>query len=132
MDVARGIGYLHASNVIHGDIKGVGAFHPVLAENLTSSVQRNVLIDDDGTARLCDFGQSKLIGIAGFTATKFAGSVRYLAPELLPTDSDEKLTPTRETDVYAFSMVALEVCDSGSFCSFRPSARNCRLHTIFV
>jgi len=90
--VARGLKYLHASDVIHGDLKG-----------------RNILIDDDGCPRLCDFGQSKLIGIAGFTATKFAGSVRYLAPELLPTESEDVLILTRETDVYAFSMAALEI-----------------------
>ena len=102
-------------------------FHPVLADRLILSAQRNILIDEEGAPRLCDFGQSKLIGIAGFTATKFAGAARYLAPELLPTASEEQVKLTRETDVYAFSMVALEVCDSGSICSFRSSARNCAI-----
>jgi len=90
--VARGLKYLHDSNIIHGDIKA-----------------HNILAGDDGSPQLCDFGQSKLIGIAGFTATTFAGSVRYLAPELLPTESNGNVILTRESDVFAFSMVALEI-----------------------
>jgi serine/threonine protein kinase len=71
--------------------------------------QRNVLIDDDGTPLLCDFGRSRFIGQRGFT-TEFAGTVRYLAPELIDCASNNA-TPlvTEETDIYAFSMAALEV-----------------------
>ena len=111
-------------------------FHPVLADSLILFGQRNILIDDEGAPRLCDFGQSKLIGIAGFTATKFAGATRYLAPELLPTQCEQcqylapELLPTEceqcekpvklttETDVYGFSMVALEVRVGLGICSF--------------
>jgi len=89
--VAHGLEYLHSKGVIHGDIKG-----------------SNVLISDDGSPRLCDFGQSKLVEISGFTATKLAGSARYQAPELLPPDeSTPKLT--LETDIYGFSMTSLEI-----------------------
>lgn len=102
-------------------------FHPVLADSLILFGQRNILIDDEGAPRLCDFGQSKLIGIAGFTATKFAGATRYLAPELLPTECEQCEKPvklTTETDIYGFSMVALEVCVGLGICSFRSSAHN--------
>jgi hypothetical protein len=69
---------------------------------------------------LCDFGRTKLVGHRGFT-TIFAGATAYLAPELLkvagPThEHDETPEPegyvpelSKETDVYGFSMVALEV-----------------------
>jgi serine/threonine protein kinase len=82
------------------------------------STQRDILIDDKGTPLLCDFGRSKLIDHRGFT-TLFAGSARYMAPELTATESDvdfefaSESFPilTKATDVFAFSMVALEVSD---------------------
>ena len=79
-------------------------------------------MDDDGTPRLCDFGRSKFIDHRGFT-TSFAGSARYMAPELTAAEPDVDYegdgseapiidTPpdlTKATDVFAFSMVTLEV-----------------------
>jgi len=90
--VARGLEYLHSEGVIHGDIKG-----------------RNVLVGDDGSPQLCDFGQSKLVDIGGFTATKLAGSARYQAPELLPSDGSFTPKLTLKTDIYGFSMTSLEI-----------------------
>lgn len=70
---------------------------------------------------LADFGRSKLMDHRGFT-TSFAGSSRYLAPELMENeeeigvdDYDDDLADdpmpnlTKETDVYAFAMVIIEV-----------------------
>ena len=79
-------------------------------------------MDDDGTPLLSDFGRSKFIDHRGFT-TAFAGSARYMAPELTAAEPDvvygedehgtyeNQGTPnlTKETDVFAFSMLALEV-----------------------
>jgi serine/threonine protein kinase len=70
--------------------------------------QSNVLIDDDGVPRLSDFGQSKFVDHKGFT-TPLAVSARYTAPELMETHYGSL---TYETDVFAFSMLALEVSDS--------------------
>jgi len=105
--VARGLEYLHSRDVIHGDLKG-----------------HNVLISDDGRPLLADFGRSKFIDHRGFT-TAFSGSARYLAPELvndgvdvddtdaayeeLEKQDDAMPNLTKETDVYAFSMVTLEI-----------------------
>ena len=84
---------------------------------------------------MADFGRSKLIEHRGFTTATIAGSARQMAPELLqreeeeaednmavaeddqPTDSKVPELPklSKEADVYALSMVALEVnhpCDS--------------------
>jgi len=98
-------------------------------------------MDDNGTPLLSDFGRSKFIDHRGFT-TAFAGSARYMAPELTAAEPDvvygedahgiyeEQGTPnlTKETDVFAFSMLALEVSNiylgfEVLFCSFRTSAR---------
>jgi serine/threonine protein kinase len=77
-------------------------------------------VDDDGNPRLADYGRSKFIDHRGFTTT-FAGSARYMAPELTAAEPDfdihdgdyeiSEFPPilTKETDVYAFSMVTLEV-----------------------
>ena len=81
--------------------------------------QTNVLIDQHGSPRLCDFGRSKIISQQGYI-----GAAKYLAPELLSSDEDEveseeqanmeAAPPSRENkakkcDIYAFGMVALEV-----------------------
>ena len=84
-----------------------------------SFYQKNILIDVDGTAKWCDFGRSKIIGHSNYT-TSPAGVARYLAPELHSSDDDDDTVPdviievpepklTRQSDVYGFSMVALQV-----------------------
>jgi serine/threonine protein kinase len=75
-------------------------------------------MDDSGTPRLSDFGRSKFIDHRGFT-TAFAGSARYMAPELTAAEpdivgddytvSDAPPNLTKETDVFAFAMVTVEV-----------------------
>ncbi|KAF8722330.1 hypothetical protein AX14_009892 [Amanita brunnescens Koide BX004] len=97
LGVAKATEYLHINNVIHGDIKGA-----------------NILVADDGTPLLSDFGRSKIINQRGFT-TSMAGSLRYLAPEIIwdgqSGESDESFLPalTKESDVYAFSMTGVEI-----------------------
>jgi serine/threonine protein kinase len=74
-------------------------------------------MDDDGTPQLSDYNRSKFIDHRGFTST-FGGSSRYMAPELFGDANfheDEFSSPeippdlTKQTDVYSFSMLALEV-----------------------
>lgn len=60
----------------------------------------------NGTACLCDFGLSVIQdGTSnGFTTSEFAGSWRYLAPELL-----EDETRTFSTDIFAYGCTCVEV-----------------------
>ena len=61
---------------------------------------------------LSDFGRSKIINQPGFTTPTRVGSLRYFAPELLiqSDESDDDVSfITKKTDVYAFSMVGVEV-----------------------
>jgi serine/threonine protein kinase len=79
------------------------------------------LVADDGRALLCDFGRSRIINHQGFTSL-FAGAARYMAPELIlkgkempevDDGKDNSFDPSeflsKESDVYAFSMVGVEV-----------------------
>ena len=86
--------------------------------------QANVLVDQQGSARICDFGRSRILDCRGYT-TNFACVVRYLSPELLSLDEKEdddemeeladieeapdRRQGTKKADIYAFGMVALEV-----------------------
>ncbi|KLO11131.1 kinase-like protein, partial [Schizopora paradoxa] len=94
--VARGLIYLHSIDIIHGDLKC-----------------SNVLVSDDGIAGLADFGLSSIgdgIAQSSSSVSISPGNPRWLAPELLfPTRFETSGKHTRETDVYAFGMTALEL-----------------------
>ncbi|KZT54916.1 kinase-like protein [Calocera cornea HHB12733] len=102
LDVARGLDYLHSRHppVVHGDL-----------------VTSNVLIRDDGQACLTGFGMARtLLEIPADEASESlppASIARWLAPEVI-YPGDYGLTVlgslTTEADVYAFGMVAYELC----------------------
>ncbi|KAF9784796.1 kinase-like domain-containing protein [Thelephora terrestris] len=94
LEVASGVAYLHELGIVHGDLKGA-----------------NILVDDDGIARLADFGlMTILIENSTFplsaTAVSSVGTVCWMSPELL---IGEGSTPTRQSDCYALGMVVYEV-----------------------
>lgn len=64
------------------------------------------MIDDKSNAILTDFGISRMIGTSGYTTKSLAGSVRWMARELLTTEDE---IPSRESDVWSFGMTILEV-----------------------
>ncbi|PVF91773.1 kinase-like protein [Serendipita vermifera] len=92
-DVIVGLVYLHSLDpvLIHGDLKPM-----------------NVLVDDDGHARICDFGLVRILfdeTLGLNTTTTHTGTARYLAYELAV---DDKPTPTTASDVYAVGCIGLE------------------------
>ncbi|KAL0947206.1 hypothetical protein HGRIS_013323 [Hohenbuehelia grisea] len=89
-ETAAGLEYLHLQRVIHGDLRGT-----------------NVLVGADGTARLSDFGLSKLLeNINPSMASTSAGTnARWSAPELVKPPG----TVSTASDVWAFGMFALEL-----------------------
>ncbi|KAF7975595.1 hypothetical protein HWV62_9161 [Athelia sp. TMB] len=99
-DVATGLEYLHAEDIIHGDL-----------------TPANILIDDSGKACLTDFGLSSLK--AGFEGTSYwtgtiGGAMRWRAPELLPPidwDATVAFTPVLNTacDVFSYGQIVLQV-----------------------
>jgi serine/threonine protein kinase len=87
-DIASGMVYLHQlqPKVIHFDLKSM-----------------NVLIDNEGTAKLSDFGLSK-VKLETITLTNAVGTPQWCSPELL-----KKEMVNEKTDVYSFAMVMYEM-----------------------
>jgi eukaryotic-like serine/threonine-protein kinase len=78
----------HRHGVVHRDVK-----------------PGNLLVADDGTLRVADFGVASAAGLASLTATgTVLGTAGYLAPEQA---RGEATTPA--TDLYALAVVAFEL-----------------------
>ncbi|KAG8908796.1 hypothetical protein FRB99_003034 [Tulasnella sp. 403] len=88
IETAEAIAYLHAQNVVHGDIKG-----------------KNILVSDDGHVLVCDFGLTRPTDARTSLAAKGMGSVRWQAPELW----DARASKTVRSDVYAYGILIAEV-----------------------
>ncbi|VAI17937.1 unnamed protein product [Triticum turgidum subsp. durum] len=99
-DIAEGVAYLHHHSpvkVIHCDLK-----------------PSNVLINDDMTALVSDFGISRLVmsvgGVANMadvgasTANMLCGSIGYIPPEY-----GYGSNPTTKGDVYSFGVLVMEM-----------------------
>ncbi|KAH7340096.1 kinase-like domain-containing protein [Rhizoctonia solani] len=89
--IADGVAYLHQNDIVHGDLKG-----------------GNILISDDFTPKIVDFGGAglKRYTLRFATTTSRPGlSVRWTAPEVI----NEETGNTTEADVYSLAMTILEV-----------------------
>ncbi|CAE6439327.1 unnamed protein product [Rhizoctonia solani] len=96
-DTLRGLSYMHSLEsgpIAHGDVK-----------------LNNILVDRNENALICDFGRSRQPGDQPNEATlssssPFAGTVRYMSPELLRVDSAR---PSPAADMWAYGCIALEI-----------------------
>jgi tRNA A-37 threonylcarbamoyl transferase component Bud32 len=88
IEVARGLSVAHARNMVHRDIK-----------------PQNVLIDEEGRAKLTDFGISRQLEEAGVTATgRVLGTTDYVAPEqAMGKGVDQR------SDIYSLGVVLYEM-----------------------
>ncbi|HXS47478.1 MAG TPA: protein kinase, partial [Solirubrobacterales bacterium] len=88
IEVARGLSVAHARNMVHRDIK-----------------PQNVLIDEEGRAKLTDFGISRQLEQAGVTATgRVLGTTDYVAPEqAMGKGADPR------SDIYSLGVVLYEM-----------------------
>ena len=83
-----GLEYLHSQGIVHRDIKG-----------------ENILVSEDGTAKLADFGASKRLGPDGTvceTHHSLKGTPYFMAPEQMLQEN-----VGRKSDMWALGGVAL-------------------------
>ncbi|GAQ78444.1 Protein kinase superfamily protein [Klebsormidium nitens] len=89
LDVAKGMNYLHSCSppIVHRDLKSP-----------------NILVDRDWTAKVGDFGMSRLKHATYISSMTGAGTPEWMAPEVLRSEpSDEKC------DVYSFGVILWEL-----------------------
>ncbi|KAG8697861.1 hypothetical protein FRC08_006266 [Ceratobasidium sp. 394] len=98
VQVAEGLSSVHASGMVHGDLKA-----------------KNILVSDEGMVKLSDFGNSIFVSECSLeftdTTNTVGGTTRWMAPELLDEDEseDEDTNRSQPADIYALGMTILEV-----------------------
>ncbi|KAJ7301263.1 kinase-like domain-containing protein, partial [Mycena albidolilacea] len=92
-EIAQGLQYLHFRGIVHGDLRGA-----------------NILINEDWSVCLADFGLSIFSDATSSMATNRGGSSYWMAPELLDPDRlGLEFARTPASDVYAFGCVCFEL-----------------------
>ncbi|KAF5730178.1 Leucine-rich repeat protein kinase family protein [Tripterygium wilfordii] len=91
IDVAKALVFLHHEcypAIVHRDVKA-----------------NNVLLDEDGKARVTDFGLARVVGAGNsHVSTMVAGTVGYVAPEYGQT-----WKATTKGDVYSYGVLVMEL-----------------------
>jgi len=88
IEIGRGLGVAHARQMVHRDIK-----------------PQNVLIDEEGRAKLTDFGISRQLEQDGMTATgRVLGTTDYVAPEQAMGHGVDP-----RSDIYSLGVVLYEM-----------------------
>jgi serine/threonine protein kinase len=90
-EAALGVQYLHAREVVHGDLKG-----------------NNVVVGSDLKAKVTDFGLS--LAVDSEATAPISGAWHWVAPECLVAKKGEQtgVKPTFESDVYSLGMCIVE------------------------
>ncbi|KAI0698123.1 kinase-like domain-containing protein [Cytidiella melzeri] len=93
-EIADGIDYVHREGIVHGDLRGV-----------------NILVDKDDHIKIADFGLALFAeGHDGNYYSQRVGHPLWTAPEIIdPHNPMLRLRPTRQSDIYSFAMVCVEL-----------------------
>lgn len=99
-EICSAMKYVHANNIIHRDLK-----------------MRNILVNSERHAKVCDFGIAKQIDPTTFTSMSTrSGTPAFMAPELFKDDSKY----TEKVDVYSFGVVMYFAVTKGQLPKSNP------------
>ncbi|KAL3661166.1 hypothetical protein V7S43_013775 [Phytophthora oleae] len=87
-EAALGLGFLHERGVVHADLKG-----------------DNILIGEDGRAKLTDFGLSSVASDAANSSGSTIGALRWKAPECMGAN---RQPATFASDIFSLGMCIIE------------------------
>ncbi len=88
IEIARALGVAHARHIVHRDVK-----------------PQNVMIDEEGTAKITDFGIARTLDEEGLTADgRVLGTTDYVSPEQALGQH-----VTGQSDLYALGVVLYEM-----------------------
>ncbi|KAJ7876714.1 kinase-like domain-containing protein [Mycena olivaceomarginata] len=90
--VAAGLEYLHLHGIIHGNL-----------------CTKKVLVTENGLPVICGYGMFNILTPAANSTSVFSSPIRFAAPEYFSDETGTSSVQTTAGDVYAFSMVALEI-----------------------
>ena len=94
-DVASGLHYLHSNSIMHRDLTA-----------------NNILLTEEWTAKIADFGQAKVITLKDFAKhTSVPGNATYMPPEAKPlcssSSAPQQLEYNYSIDVFSFGVLIL-------------------------
>ncbi len=88
LDIAKGLWYLHSKEVSHRDLKSA-----------------NILLDNDGHAKIADFGLSKTGSKSIQSIHESSSALEWQAPECLAQNAPY----SPEADIYSYGMILWEI-----------------------
>ena len=94
LQIARGCAFLHAQNppIVHRDLKCA-----------------NVLISNDLTAKITDFGESRALSEHDEATLTTVGTPYFMAPEVFSGEGSGKDLYNKLVDVYSYGVMLLEI-----------------------
>jgi serine/threonine protein kinase len=101
--VAEGLSYLHAQNVIHRDIKSENIFYSSRLNRETMKQEFDFKIGDFDVAVKCFNGNLEIEDVPNL------GTLEFRAPEIIRASSSESVCYTDRVDIWAFGMLIFEL-----------------------
>ncbi|KAK3004881.1 hypothetical protein RJ639_018300, partial [Escallonia herrerae] len=110
VEAAQAVTYLHSLDIVHRDIKTT-----------------NILLENNYTAKVADFGASRLIPTDKPHVTTLGGTVGYIDPEYFRSNQ-----LTKKSDVYSFGVVLAELLTGEEVISSERTTEDRNLAGYFV